>query len=55
MRNKTLPVPGKEGGYIVQLAVFHQLHCLVRAPLVKYDLPLILKSEPSPIWDLRAG
>lgn len=30
MDNKTLPVPDEEGGYVVQLAVFHQLHCLVR-------------------------
>lgn len=29
MDNKTLPVPDAEGGYIVQLSVFHQLHCLV--------------------------
>ncbi|KAK0726613.1 hypothetical protein B0T21DRAFT_413937 [Apiosordaria backusii] len=28
MDNKTLPIPGEEGGYIIQLAVFHQLHCL---------------------------
>ncbi|KAI1121061.1 hypothetical protein F5Y10DRAFT_257089 [Nemania abortiva] len=28
MDNKTLPIPGDKGGYIVQLAVFHQLHCL---------------------------
>ncbi|KAK4157569.1 hypothetical protein C8A00DRAFT_29572 [Chaetomidium leptoderma] len=28
MDNKTLPVPDDEGGYVVQLAVFHQLHCL---------------------------
>ncbi|KAF4634753.1 hypothetical protein G7Y89_g3358 [Cudoniella acicularis] len=28
MDNKTLPVPDQEGGYVVQLAVFHQLHCL---------------------------
>ncbi|KAI5865342.1 hypothetical protein GGS23DRAFT_618392 [Durotheca rogersii] len=26
--NKTLPVPDNEGGYIVQLSVFHLLHCL---------------------------
>ncbi|KAF2022493.1 hypothetical protein EK21DRAFT_83250, partial [Setomelanomma holmii] len=26
--NKTLLIPDKEGGYVVQLAVFHQLHCL---------------------------
>ncbi|KAK4182267.1 hypothetical protein QBC35DRAFT_396303 [Podospora australis] len=30
MDNKTLPIPGREGGYVVQLSVFHQLHCLVR-------------------------
>ena len=29
MDNKTLPVPDVEDGYVVQLAVFHQLHCLV--------------------------
>lgn len=29
MENKTLPIPGPEGGYVVQLAVFHHLHCLV--------------------------
>lgn len=28
MDNKTLPVPDQDGGYVVQLAVFHQLHCL---------------------------
>ncbi|KAI9046410.1 hypothetical protein LZ554_009585 [Drepanopeziza brunnea f. sp. 'monogermtubi'] len=28
MDNKTLPIPGPEGGYVVQLTVFHQLHCL---------------------------
>ncbi|KAI1078278.1 hypothetical protein F5B20DRAFT_234860 [Whalleya microplaca] len=28
MDNKRLPIPDKEGGYVVQLAVFHQLHCL---------------------------
>ncbi|KAK0637155.1 hypothetical protein B0T17DRAFT_520774 [Bombardia bombarda] len=28
MDNKTLPVPDERGGYLVQLAVFHQLHCL---------------------------
>jgi len=28
MDNKTLPIPDEEGGYVVQLAVFHQLHCL---------------------------
>ncbi|KAK4187192.1 hypothetical protein QBC35DRAFT_385334, partial [Podospora australis] len=32
MHNKTLPIPDKEGGYIVQLAVFHQLHCLASLP-----------------------
>ncbi|ORY70470.1 uncharacterized protein BCR38DRAFT_326979, partial [Pseudomassariella vexata] len=29
MDNKTLPVPGPEGGYVVQLTVFHQPHCLI--------------------------
>ncbi|KAI0439381.1 hypothetical protein F4803DRAFT_531546 [Xylaria telfairii] len=28
MDNKTLPIPGPEGGYVIQLTVFHQLHCL---------------------------
>ncbi|KAI1368171.1 hypothetical protein F5Y08DRAFT_335944 [Xylaria arbuscula] len=28
MVNKTLPVADSQGGYIIQLAVFHQLHCL---------------------------
>lgn len=28
MDNKTLPVPDEDGGYIIQLSVFHQLHCL---------------------------
>ncbi|EJT79688.1 hypothetical protein GGTG_04772 [Gaeumannomyces tritici R3-111a-1] len=28
MDNKTLPIPNDRGRYIVQLAVFHQLHCL---------------------------
>ncbi|KAG8627509.1 hypothetical protein KVT40_004992 [Elsinoe batatas] len=28
LENKTLRLPGQEGGYIVQLSVFHQLHCL---------------------------
>ncbi|KAI1128591.1 hypothetical protein F5Y10DRAFT_240115 [Nemania abortiva] len=28
MDNKTLPIPGSEGGYVIQLSVFHQLHCL---------------------------
>ena len=28
--NKTVPIPGEEGQYVVQLNVFHQLHCLVR-------------------------
>ncbi|KAK0672606.1 hypothetical protein QBC41DRAFT_299544 [Cercophora samala] len=28
MENKTLPIPGEQGRYIIQLAVFHQLHCL---------------------------
>lgn len=29
MDNKTLPIADTSGGYIVQLSVFHQLHCLV--------------------------
>lgn len=43
MENKTLPIPGPEGGYVVQLAVFHQLHCLVNICLPSVDdreLPL---------------
>ncbi|KAF2763255.1 hypothetical protein EJ05DRAFT_496085 [Pseudovirgaria hyperparasitica] len=28
MDNKTLPLPDNKGGYVVQLSVFHQLHCL---------------------------
>jgi len=32
MDNKTLPIPGREGGYVIQLTVFHQLHCLVVTP-----------------------
>jgi len=28
MDNKTLPIPGREGGYVIQLTVFHQLYCL---------------------------
>ncbi|KAI1455248.1 hypothetical protein F4805DRAFT_459993 [Annulohypoxylon moriforme] len=28
MRNKTLPIPHDRGGYVVQLSVFHLLHCL---------------------------
>jgi len=28
--NKTVPFPGDPGYYAVGLAVFHQLHCLVR-------------------------
>ncbi|KAK0127739.1 hypothetical protein ONS96_007253 [Cadophora gregata f. sp. sojae] len=28
MPNKTLPIPGDKGGYVVQLSVFHLLHCL---------------------------
>lgn len=31
MENKTLPIPDHEKGYIVQLSVFHQLHCLLSA------------------------
>lgn len=27
--NKTLPMPDAEGGYVIQLAVFHPLRCLV--------------------------
>jgi hypothetical protein len=54
MRNKTLPVPDEKGGYIAQLAVFHQLHCLVSVPLVKHELPLMIKAEPSSIWNLRS-
>lgn len=29
MHNKTVPIPGEPGSYIVGLDVFHQLHCLV--------------------------
>ncbi|KAI9747097.1 MAG: Chitinase 5 [Chaenotheca gracillima] len=36
MDNQTLPIPG-EGGYIVQLAVFHQLHCLASPPFSGRD------------------
>ena len=32
MDNKTLPIPGQKGEYVIQLAVFHQLHCLVGRP-----------------------
>jgi hypothetical protein len=28
--NKTSPIPGDPGFYIVELDVFHELHCLVR-------------------------
>ena len=31
MVNRTLPIPGDHGHYMVSIAVFHQLHCLVRA------------------------
>lgn len=27
--NKTVPIPGMPGQYVVELSVFHQLHCLV--------------------------
>lgn len=27
--NKTAPIPGDDGYYIITLDVFHQLHCLV--------------------------
>lgn len=30
--NKTVPIPGEPGQYVVQLNVFHQLHCLVGGP-----------------------
>jgi hypothetical protein len=33
MDNKTLPIPGREGGYVIQLTVFHQLYCLVIIPI----------------------
>ena len=29
---QALPIPGRGGGYVVQLSVFHQLHCLVGLP-----------------------
>ncbi|KAI9788582.1 MAG: hypothetical protein M1816_006831 [Peltula sp. TS41687] len=28
MDNKTLPIPAPQRGYVVQLSIFHQLHCL---------------------------
>lgn len=31
--NKTVPIPGEPGQYIVELNVFHQLHCLVSTSL----------------------
>ncbi|KAJ8129036.1 hypothetical protein O1611_g4595 [Lasiodiplodia mahajangana] len=37
MDNKTLPIPGDKGGYVVQLAVFHQLHCLNMIRKALYD------------------
>lgn len=30
LANRTSPIPGDEGNYVVILEVFHQLHCLVR-------------------------
>lgn len=35
--NKTLPLPGERGQYVIMLNVFHQLHCLVG---------LVLLSDP---------
>ncbi|VTT64839.1 unnamed protein product [Fusarium fujikuroi] len=29
LMNKTLPIPGEPGQYVIELNVFHQLHCLV--------------------------
>ena len=29
LANKTSPIPGDDGHYVVMLNVFHELHCLV--------------------------
>lgn len=35
LANRTMIVPGTNGDGIIQLEVFHQLHCLVRMLLIK--------------------
>lgn len=35
LANKTVPIPDYPGEYVIQLDVFHQLHCLVGNVYIK--------------------
>ncbi|KDR69140.1 hypothetical protein GALMADRAFT_77870, partial [Galerina marginata CBS 339.88] len=52
--NKTAPIPGDEQNYIIELDVFHELHCLnmVRQSLYPAHYPRMSLSNPNMTWHI---